>query len=119
MTEHPGIQVTVREGPSAQLLPALATGDVDIVVGRLPGADMASISGVAVDHHKLYREDLCAGGRRQSSAGRGRARVSLAELADHIWILPAPPRRCALRSSAASSAPACACPRVTSNRCRC
>ncbi|KAG0767190.1 hypothetical protein G6F22_017691 [Rhizopus arrhizus] len=31
MTEHPGIQVTVREGPSAQLLPALATGDVDIV----------------------------------------------------------------------------------------
>ena len=118
MTEHPGIQVTVREGPSAQLLPALATGDVDIVVGRLPGADMASISGVAVDHHKLYREDLClVAGASHPLAGA--ARVSLAELADHIWILPAPPRRCAPRSSAASSTPACACPRVTSNRCRC
>ncbi|CAB3832446.1 LysR substrate-binding domain-containing protein [Achromobacter insuavis] len=89
MTEHPGIQVTVREGPSAQLLPALATGDVDIVVGRLPGADMASISGVAVDHHKLYREDLClVAGARHPLAGA--ARVTLAELADHIWILPAP-----------------------------
>ena len=89
MTEHPGIQVTVREGPSAQLLPALATGDVDIVVGRLPGADMASISGVAVDHHKLYREDLClVAGASHPLAGA--ARVSLAELADHIWILPAP-----------------------------
>ena len=87
MTEHPGIQVTVREGPSAQLLPALATGDVDIVVGRLPGADMASISGVAVDHHKLYREDLClVAGASHPLAGA--ARVSLAELADHIWILP-------------------------------
>ena len=116
MTEHPGIQVTVREGPSAQLLPALATGDVDIVVGRLPGADMASISGVAVDHHKLYREDLClVAGASHPLAGA--ARVS-PELADHIWILPPPPRRCA-RSSAASSTPACACPRVTSNRCRC
>ena len=93
MTEHPGIQVTVREGPSAQLLPALATGDVDIVVGRLPGADMASISGVAVDH-LLYREDLClVAGASHPLAGA--ARVSLAELADHIWILPAPPRRCA------------------------
>ena len=115
MTEHPGIQVTVREGPSAaQLLPALATGDVDIVVGRLPGADMASISGVAVDH-QLYREDLClVAGASHPLAGA--ARVSLAELADHIWILLAAARA---RSSAASSTPACACPRVTSNRCRC
>ena len=89
MTEHPGIQVTVREGPSAQLLPALATGDVDIVVGRLPGADMASISGVAVDHHKLYHEDLClVVGARHPMAGA--SDVALADLMDHIWILPAP-----------------------------
>ncbi len=89
MTDHPGIQVTVREGPSAQLLPALATGDVDIVVGRLPGADMASISGVAVDHHKLYRESLClvVGAQHPLATAPD---ISLADLIDHIWILPAP-----------------------------
>ena len=117
MTEHPGIQVTVREGPSAQLLPALATGDVDIVVGRLPGADMASISGVAVDHHKLYREDLClVAGASHPLAGAARCRwpswrTTSGSCRPHLAAAP--------RSSAASSTPACACPRVTSNRCRC
>jgi len=89
MTDHPGIQVTVREGPTAQLLPALATGDLDIVVGRLPGADMASISGVAVDHHRLYREDLClVAGARHPLAGA--EEVALSDLADCLWILPSP-----------------------------
>ncbi len=89
MTDHPGIQITVREGPSAQLLPALATGDVDIVVGRLPGPDMPSIAGVAVDHHKLYREDLClvVGAKHPLASVQS---VDLAELIDHIWILPSP-----------------------------
>ncbi|WP_278484642.1 LysR substrate-binding domain-containing protein [Achromobacter insolitus] len=89
MTAHPGIQVSVREGPTAQLLPALATGDLDIVVGRLPGADMASISGVAVDHHKLYREELCLVARAAHPLA-GAPPAALADLADHIWILPAP-----------------------------
>lgn len=89
MSEHPGIQVTVREGPTAQLLPALATGDLDIVVGRLPGTDMASISGVAVDHHKLYREELCLVARAGHPLA-GERQVALADLTDCIWILPAP-----------------------------
>ena len=113
-SRHPGHGA---RGPVGAAAAGAATGDVDIVVGRLPGADMASISGVAVDHHKLYREDLClVAGASHPLAGA--ARVSLAELADHIWILPAPTSPLRARSSAAST-PACACPRVTSNRCRC
>ena len=58
------------------------------------------------------------GGRRQPSAGRGRAGVAGRAGGPHLDpARPTSPLRA--RSSAASSTPACACPRVTSNRCRC
>ena len=56
------------------------------------------------------------GGRRQPSAGRGRAGVAGRAGGPHLD--PAPPRRCASIERSFST-PACACPRVTSNRCRC
>ncbi|WP_029954833.1 LysR substrate-binding domain-containing protein, partial [Achromobacter sp. DH1f] len=59
------------------------------VVGRLPGPDMASISGVAVDHHKLYREDLCLVVGAQHPLAHA-PQIALPDLIDHIWILPAP-----------------------------
>lgn len=89
MHDHPGVLVTINEGPSSQLFPALATGDLDIVVGRLPDTDIALGHSFALVHHVLYEERLCAVvGAAHPLAGADA--LTLAELIDLTWILPSP-----------------------------
>jgi DNA-binding transcriptional LysR family regulator len=87
MQEHPGILVTITEGPSSHLFPALATGDLDIVVGRLPERDIALGYSFPLTHHTLYEEQLCAVvGAQHPLADAGV--LELSTLTDQPWILP-------------------------------
>jgi DNA-binding transcriptional LysR family regulator len=86
----PNVLVTVREGTPAHLFPSLATGDVDIVVGRLPERELPIASAFPLTHEPLFDESLCV-----VVGGRGEARVPahvahLAELMSYPWILPTP-----------------------------
>jgi DNA-binding transcriptional LysR family regulator len=85
----PHVLVTVREGTTAHLFPALATGDLDIVVGRLPERELPIASAFPLTHEALFDESMCA------VVGNGYGPVpdpapSLRELVDAPWILPTP-----------------------------
>jgi len=83
----PNVLVTVREGTTAHLFPALATGDLDIVVGRLPERELPIASAFPLTHEALFDESLCA------VVGKGYGALPecvahLSELAGSPWILP-------------------------------
>ena len=52
--DYPRVVVTVKEGTNDLLLPALANGEIDIVLGRIPD----SSSYFDVEHYPLYSEPL-------------------------------------------------------------
>ncbi|WP_321930960.1 LysR substrate-binding domain-containing protein [Paraburkholderia guartelaensis] len=83
----PEVLVTVREGPTAQLFPSLATGELDIVVGRLPEVELPLYDAFPLTHHALFAESLSvvAGSRHQFGPVPVR---SLHDLATAPWILP-------------------------------
>ncbi|VCU71160.1 HTH-type transcriptional regulator GbpR [Pigmentiphaga humi] len=87
MRDHPGIRVTISEGPSSQLFPALATGDLDIVVGRLPERDIALSYALPLTHHTLYEEPLLAVVGAHHPLAR-EEQLDLPRLMDQLWILP-------------------------------
>lgn len=83
----PGVQITVREGTTAHLFPALATGDLDIVVGRLPEQELPLAHAFPLVHEVLFDESFCA------VVGTGnplvaRSGLQLAELMQCDWIFP-------------------------------
>lgn len=85
----PGVLVTVREGTPTQQFPALATGDLDLVVGRLPERELPIATAFPLKHVPLFEESLCA------VVGRGygpsaESVVHLGELCGFPWILPTP-----------------------------
>ncbi|ASU40267.1 LysR family transcriptional regulator [Herbaspirillum sp. meg3] len=85
--QRPGVLVTVRDGPTDQLFPALATGELDIVVGRLPERDLPLARMYAFEHSVLYREALCAVvGCKHPLAKR--IDIQLSDLLDWPWIFP-------------------------------
>ncbi len=85
----PGVLVTVREATTAQLFPALASGDLDIVVGRLPERSLPVANAFALTHEILFNESLSViGGKRHWS--HAPERVPLAQLREGAWILPVP-----------------------------
>lgn len=93
----PKILVTVREGPQDYLFPALASGELDVVVGRLPEADSPLTAKMALRHRALYRNSLCvvAGGHHPLAS---QIDLKLQHLAEWPWILPpldSPARRVA------------------------
>ncbi|WP_337264108.1 MULTISPECIES: LysR substrate-binding domain-containing protein [unclassified Serratia (in: enterobacteria)] len=93
----PKILVTVREGPQDYLFPALASGELDVVVGRLPEPDAPLIARMALSHRALYRNSLCvvAGGHHPLL---NQSDLNLHHLAEWPWILPpldSPARRVA------------------------
>lgn len=93
----PKILVTVREGPQDYLFPALATGELDVVVGRLPEPDAPLTARMALSHRALYCNSLCvvAGSRHPLVQ---EANLNLQHLASWPWILPpldSPARRVA------------------------
>lgn len=83
----PNVLVTVREGTPAQQFPALATGDLDIVVGRLPERELPIAMAFPLMYVPLFDEALCA------VVGRGYGPVEekvahLRDLCNSPWILP-------------------------------
>jgi len=81
------VLVTVRDGPTDQLFPALSTGEIDIVVGRLPERDLPLARMYAFQHEVLYREALCAvTGCKHPLAPRHD--IELRDLLDWPWIFP-------------------------------
>ncbi|MDE1180069.1 LysR substrate-binding domain-containing protein [Paraburkholderia sp.] len=85
--QAPGMLVTVREGSTTQLFPALSTGDLDIVVGRLPERELPLANAFPLHHEVLFQESIClvVGARHALALPR---RPRLADLVDLPWILP-------------------------------
>ncbi|WP_202413838.1 LysR substrate-binding domain-containing protein [Duganella sp. CY15W] len=85
--ERPGVLVTVREGPTDRLFPALATGELDLVVGRLPEADLPLARMYSFRHTELYSEALCAVVWRGHPLA-SQSKIALKQLLDWPWLLP-------------------------------
>jgi DNA-binding transcriptional LysR family regulator len=83
----PDVLVTVREGPTAQLFPALATGELDIVVGRLPEVELPIADAFPLTHHALF-DDALTIVVGSAHAFAGESIRSLRDLANAPWILP-------------------------------
>ncbi len=84
---RPGVLVTVREGQTDRLFPALATGELDIVVGRLPEADLPLARMYSFRHTALFPEALCAVVWSEHPLAR-QASVALPDLMAWPWVLP-------------------------------
>jgi DNA-binding transcriptional LysR family regulator len=83
----PSVLITVREGTTAQMFPALATGDLDIVVGRLPEKELPLAHAFPLKHEVLFDESFCAVvGKGHALAGRKGLNVE--ELIGEEWIFP-------------------------------
>lgn len=88
----PDITFEVRVGTNATLFPALARGDLDIVIGFLPAASEPILppdERARLAHVTLYDEALCAVVSRQHPIRR-RRNIALADLQALQWILPTP-----------------------------
>ena len=88
----PDVTIEVHVGTNASLFPALARGDLDIVIGFVP--ELNGLAGriderVELTHVRLYDEDLCAFVGRDHPLLR-RRKLTLRDLHDHEWILPTP-----------------------------
>lgn len=90
----PDVTVEVRIGSNATLFPALARGDLDIVVGYLPRGDLPAptspgVPHVRLSHTTLYDEPLCVITDRHHPLAR-RRKLALSELQPLEWVLPTP-----------------------------
>nr|WP_324291693.1 LysR family transcriptional regulator [Cupriavidus sp. D39] len=83
----PNVTVTVQEGPTALLFPALATGEIDIVVGRLPEIELPISEAFPLTHQALF-EDVLEVVVGSSNEVVRQSVTSLHELDRHPWILP-------------------------------
>ncbi|MFV1989476.1 MAG: LysR substrate-binding domain-containing protein [Acidimicrobiales bacterium] len=81
--QSPNVIVTIREGSNEILMPALANGELDIVVGRIP--DGPSYPGVI--HQPLYTESICAVVGTHHALATA-AEVRLGDVQASPWILP-------------------------------
>ncbi len=85
--QFPKVLVTVREGPTAQLFPSLATGELDVVVGRLPEVELPLSDAFPLTHHALFEDSLAV----VVGAGHDLARAPIKSLNDLVrapWIFP-------------------------------
>jgi DNA-binding transcriptional LysR family regulator len=83
----PRIALTVREGTNDQLYPALAVGEIDLIVGRLPEADYAWLRDGLVQGEVLLHESLCVVVGRQHPLAQ-LPQVALADTSTYGWIFP-------------------------------
>ncbi|UUZ69712.1 LysR family transcriptional regulator [Polaromonas sp. P2-4] len=87
----PDVVVTVRVGPNSMLFPALARGELDVVVGVLPDDTSAVLRDDAerarLTHVALYAEALRAVVGSQNALAR-RRKIRLADLHELEWIVP-------------------------------
>ena len=88
--DAPDVVVTVRVGPNTLLLPLLARGELDVVVGALPGATaVAGAERARLASQPLYEEALRVVVGAQHPLAR-RRKLALAELMGLDWIVPTP-----------------------------
>jgi DNA-binding transcriptional LysR family regulator len=81
--ERPRLAVTIMEGTNDVLLPALRSGELDLVVGRL--ADFHQ--GQDLSEEVLFRDIACVVARRGHPLV-GRKRLRLQDTTEWSWILP-------------------------------
>lgn len=81
--QRPNIAVTVIDGTNDKLMPALRTGDLDVVLGRLP--DYREREGLTQE--VLYNEPVAIVVNLHHPLAK-KKQVTLAELADLPWIMP-------------------------------
>lgn len=89
----PNVIVTVRVGSNNVLFPELARGQVDVVVGLLPGESPSPV----LTHVALYDEMLCAVVARHHALALDTA-IDAQQLQDMAWIVPTP-ESAAMRSA--------------------
>jgi len=85
LAERPDLVVKVVEGTNEVLMPALRTGELDLVVGRLPTHCHRS----DLDRITLYDERIVAVVRAGHPLA-GREGLGMEDLAPYRWILPPP-----------------------------
>jgi len=83
----PGVFITVKEGTTAQMFPALATGDLDVVVGRLPERELPLANAFPLSHEVLFQESFAVVvGLTHPKAKQ--PNLKLADLIHEEWIFP-------------------------------
>lgn len=85
----PAVLITVREGVPDRLYPALATGELDAVVGRLPERDHPITKTFPLQHYSLFTESFSVAVRRDHPL-TARKKPKLSDTMDWPWILPVP-----------------------------
>ncbi len=81
--ESPGILITIKEGTNEVLMPALANGELDIVLGRIPSPQNYQ----GINHVVLYNESISAVVGIQHPLAEA-SQLQLKDLIDYPWILP-------------------------------
>ncbi|MGB8416940.1 LysR family transcriptional regulator [Paraburkholderia sp.] len=86
----PDVLVTIREDHIERLFSALAAGEIDIAMGRLPAQSLSNA--FALRHEVLFDETLCLVGGARHWADRVNAgsRIDPSALTGVSWILPVP-----------------------------
>ncbi len=87
--QAPDVLITVREGSPDRLYPALATGELDVVVGRLPEREHPITQAFPVEHRALLNESFRVV-VRQGHELSGKTPITLADTLSWPWILPVP-----------------------------
>lgn len=82
---RPGIAVTVDEGTIDRLMPGLRTGDIDVVLGRLP--EYREREGL--QQQVLYLDTVSIMVREGHPLTQ-RSGLTLADLIDQAWVMPPP-----------------------------
>ncbi|MBN8845714.1 MAG: LysR family transcriptional regulator [Sphingomonadales bacterium] len=80
---RPGIAVTVAEGTIDRLMPGLRTGDIDVVLGRLP--EYREREGLKQEVLYLDTVSIMV---REGHPLATRASLTLADLVDQAWVMP-------------------------------
>ena len=80
---RPGIAVTVAEGTIDRLMPGLRTGDIDVVLGRLP--EYREREGLKQEVLYLDTVSIMV---REGHPLAERASLALADLVEQAWVVP-------------------------------
>jgi DNA-binding transcriptional LysR family regulator len=83
--ERPSITVTIIEGTNDKLMPALRTGDIDVVIGRLPQYRERE----GLTQHSLYEEPISVVVRKNHPLNNNN-NITIEDLSKLEWILPLP-----------------------------
>lgn len=82
-TERPRLAISVIEGTNDRLLPHLRAGELDFVIGRLPGAGASE----GLVQETLVRDIACVVARVGHRLS-GEKKLRLADLLEERWIMP-------------------------------